>query len=185
MLFATIGPSGAGKNTICDSVFKEYGIARPITTTTRKMRKGESQGNPHYFVDKINEEDFKRSPAADKNHRGAAYWTTIEEFNKSKHVHRDLSRKGVKDAIEYFGKSEVVVIYIYATYDTVFSRLIKRDGGVDARNRMTSNMEDQSFDDIDIADYCIINKDLEKSKSLLRAIINLELKYRGGNITFR
>lgn len=181
MIFAIIGPSGAGKNTICDPVFKAYNIGRPITTTTRKMRDGESQGNPHYFVDKINEEEFNNSPVSDKNHRNAAYWTTIQEFQKAKHVYRDLSRKGIEDAIQYFGKQNVCVIFIYVNPADIRKRLVKRDGRKSAFDRMAQNWDDKSFDDIDIADYCIINKSLENSQIQLRNIIKIELPDKKGD----
>lgn len=51
------GPSGAGEDSIIDGLQKYVQVNRIITTTTREMRPGESQGSPYYF---ISEEEFEK-----------------------------------------------------------------------------------------------------------------------------
>lgn len=51
------GPSGAGEDSVINGLKKIFPIERVITTTTRPMRKEESEGNPYYFV---NQESFKK-----------------------------------------------------------------------------------------------------------------------------
>ncbi len=46
------GPSGAGEDSIIEGLIKQgLPIERAITTVTRDMREGESEGNPYYFID--------------------------------------------------------------------------------------------------------------------------------------
>ena len=54
MLVTFVGCAGVGKNTIIDELIKRYPQKYRIlpTLTTREMRKGETQGNPYYFVSK-------------------------------------------------------------------------------------------------------------------------------------
>ncbi|PIR95197.1 guanylate kinase, partial [Candidatus Falkowbacteria bacterium CG10_big_fil_rev_8_21_14_0_10_37_6] len=49
-IFIISGPSGAGEDSVIDGLKKLLPIERVITTTTRAMRKNESQGNPYYFI---------------------------------------------------------------------------------------------------------------------------------------
>ncbi len=44
------GLSGAGKDTVITELKKQYPLSWVITTTTRPMRPGESEGNPYHFV---------------------------------------------------------------------------------------------------------------------------------------
>jgi guanylate kinase len=44
------GPSGAGEDSVIDGLAKLTRVNRIITTTTRPMRPGESEGNPYYFI---------------------------------------------------------------------------------------------------------------------------------------
>ncbi|MFA6272407.1 MAG: guanylate kinase [Patescibacteria group bacterium] len=55
-LFIISGPSGAGEDSVIEGLRNHFDIERVITTTTREKRKGESEGNPYYFVSK---KDFK------------------------------------------------------------------------------------------------------------------------------
>ena len=55
-IFIISGPSGAGEDAIIDGLSKKMAIERVVTTTTRSMRPGESQGCPYYF---ISQEEFK------------------------------------------------------------------------------------------------------------------------------
>ncbi|MDD5626379.1 MAG: guanylate kinase, partial [Patescibacteria group bacterium] len=47
------GPSGAGKDSIIEGLKKEnLDFFEVVTTTTRPMRQGESEGHPYHFVSK-------------------------------------------------------------------------------------------------------------------------------------
>jgi guanylate kinase len=49
-LFILSGPSGSGQDSIIEGLRSHFEIERVITTTTRAMRPGESQGQPYYFI---------------------------------------------------------------------------------------------------------------------------------------
>ncbi len=49
--FVITGPSGAGKDTVIEGLRKKIpSITSVVTTTTRPMREGESEGNPYHFI---------------------------------------------------------------------------------------------------------------------------------------
>ena len=59
LLIVLSGPSGSGKNTVCDEVKKNNkNIWESISMTSRKSRKGEIDGKSYYFV---TEEEFKKN----------------------------------------------------------------------------------------------------------------------------
>ena len=59
LLIVLSGPSGSGKNTVCDEVKKNNkNIWESISMTSRKPRKGEIDGKSYYFV---TEEEFKKN----------------------------------------------------------------------------------------------------------------------------
>lgn len=45
-----LGPSASGKDTIAKHFEKMYGYSFVVSTTTRPIRNGESEGNPYFFV---------------------------------------------------------------------------------------------------------------------------------------
>lgn len=51
-IIAICGFSGAGKDAIAKYISKHYGYEMVISTTSRPMREGESEGNPYHFVNK-------------------------------------------------------------------------------------------------------------------------------------
>jgi len=73
-LFIVSGPSGAGEDSIIKGLKEKMPIEVVVTTTTREMRKAESQGNPYYFV---SQEDFK------KNIENGDFYEWTEEDNNN------------------------------------------------------------------------------------------------------
>ena len=64
LLIVLSGPSGSGKNTVCDELKKSnLNIWESISMTSRKPRKGEEDGKAYYFV---SEEKFEQNIKEDK-----------------------------------------------------------------------------------------------------------------------
>lgn len=63
-LIVISGPTGSGQDSVIEGL-SDRGLkfAWVITTTTRKMRKGESEGHPYYFIKK---EEFEKLIKEDK-----------------------------------------------------------------------------------------------------------------------
>ena len=53
-LFVISGPSGVGKDTVIEGLKKfNLKFSWVVTTTTRAMRKGETEGKPYHFLNKV------------------------------------------------------------------------------------------------------------------------------------
>ena len=57
------GLSGAGKDSVITALKAQHPLSWVITTTTRPMRPGESEGNPYHFV---SQDEFERMITADE-----------------------------------------------------------------------------------------------------------------------
>ena len=187
MIFAVIGPSGAGKSTLC-KVFEEFGIKKSISKTTREKRTGEIEGIDYFFKKETDAgflDEYEKSPARDF-HRGVFYYTEESEFLKQDNVFCEMSRKGIADLKRFFGRDNVVCIYVYAAPEVCKGRIERRSGEEYAQSRMNCNYEEKSFEDIDISDYVINTTNsymLEKNKNVMRRIIKNEMEcdYDGHN----
>ena len=93
LLIVLSGPSGSGKNTVCDMA-KEVmpNIWESVSMTSRKPRKGEVDGKDYYFV---SEEEFEKNIEEDKmlehaKFAGNYYGTPRESVQKQLDAGKDV-----------------------------------------------------------------------------------------------
>lgn len=158
------GPSGAGEDSIIDGLKAKVKIERVVTTTTRLMRPGESQGNPYYFV---SQEDFQALIEKDalveyaKEYNGQWYGVTKDELERVARSGRvgiwKIEYKGVMNMKKKF--PGIQAIYIIAPLDQLESRIRRRDKVSDEyiNERMEYTREWMKHEDI--YDYKIENSD--------------------------
>lgn len=114
MLFLLLGPSGIGKGTQIKQLQKHHPeFVFPKSATTRKMRHGESQGNPYSFIsDAEFDEHIKKGDFLEwaEVHKAARYGTLrapIEEaLRKSKTVIKELDIQGLQNIKKSLKKGE-------------------------------------------------------------------------------
>ncbi len=171
-IYLLVGPSGSGKTTLAQ-YFKELGIPELISHTTRLIRPGELQGETYYFV---KHEDFAQIETVESTeYNFNLYGTSRAE------VERVLSSNGSalaivdKAGVEQFRAlySDLVkVIYIYVPVKLAVERMRARgDSEDDIADRIRHAFRSGEFDNLEIADYCIVNKELDASLRQLIAIV--------------
>ena len=134
------GPSGAGEDSIINGLQEHSQVNRVITTTTRDMRPGESDGDPYYF---ISEEDFKKKIDEGEvvewaqQYNGKFYGVTREELHRV----NDLPGIGAWK-IEYQG-----VMTAKKLFPGIFALLIKADSleVLEERMRSRGGMSDEQI----------------------------------------
>jgi len=176
-IFIISGPSGAGEDSIIEGLKKHLPIERVVTTTTREMRKEDSQGNPYYFISK---EKFKNKLEAGdfaeyaQEYNSNWYGVTKEELERVASSEKigiwKIEYKGVLTAKEKF--PEIKSIYIAApSLEILEKRIRRRNKNVSAeyiKERMDYTKEWMKYEKI--YDYKVINEEGELEKSIQNVV---------------
>lgn len=162
-IFIISGPSGAGKDSTIEELKKYIDIERLITTTTRKIRPGESQGNPYYFISK---EEFKKGIKENRFFEYALedndnyYGGTYEEIERIKSIKVPViwrvDYKGVMAGKKIFPDAKSILIYI--PFELIKKRLLARK---EPANIIKDRMEyaEGWYKNENIFDYKVENKE--------------------------
>lgn len=174
------GPSGAGKTTL-GGILKKIGITKLVSDTSREIRDydGEIDGISYNFKSK---EDFIKNIESDKmieytDYCGNLYGLSKQEvytkLQNNKIVFAVTETNGVINLKKAFG-SQIVPIFIYTNEEILVKRLVQRG---DTQELIDERLEQLKSSNelvhIGLADFCIINKDLETSILQLKNIINI------------
>lgn len=173
MIYLLLGPSGSGKSTL-GSCLRDMGIPELISHSTRPMREGESEGNPYHFVTR---EQFEQIPMVEyTKYAGNLYGTSKAEvervLSRGSSAFVIVDRHGVEAFKELYGYL-VRVIYVYAPTSVLWQRMEDRGDSIQSiRERLKHAVMTGETNNFNIADYCILNKDLDASIRQLKAIID-------------
>ena len=165
-IFIISGPSGSGQDSVADGLKKHLDIERVVTSTTRSMRTGESQGKPYYY---ISQEEFEKKIKNDElaeyaqEYNDMFYGVTKDELervaNSGKIGIWRIEYKGVLTAKKKF--PEIKSIYIAPpSIEILKQRILKRDPGtseeyLEERMKYTKEIMDHAH----IYDYRVVNEE--------------------------
>ena len=154
-IFALLGYMGVGKDTILKQVLKDMDDVKPIiSTTTRPMRKGETEGVEYYFIDDT--EFFRRGTDfveqriyhTKVKENGVEKDTTwrygIErmELEKDDYLIVIVDSVGYKELKNYVGNNKIVPIFISAPQEELKARALARgDLEVEVDRRLKDDYE--------------------------------------------
>lgn len=170
-VFIISGPSGAGEDSIIEKLKNELDIERVITTTTRKMRPGESEGNPYYF---ISGEDFQEKI------RGGDFLEYAQEYNDNFYGVTKKEMERVKNSgkigiwkIEYKGViaakkmfPDIAAIFINTeSLKVLEGRIRKRSNVTEEYVKERLSYTKEWLRHLDIYDYAVINRENELDKA--------------------
>lgn len=164
-IFIISGPSGAGEDSIISKLEKIFPLERIITTTTRQMRSGESQGNPYYF---ISEDQFKENLSNGnfaehaQHYNGNLYGVSKDELERVSNSRKigiwKIEYKGVMTVKSQY--PEIKAIFINTENLEILENRIRRRDNVSEefiQERMEYTKE--WLKHTDIYDYQVINKE--------------------------
>lgn len=186
-IFIISGPSGAGEDSIIAGLHQLLPIERVITTTTRTMRDGESQGDPYYFV---SQDEFHRR-ALDgefiehaQEYNGQSYGVTQAEIDRVKDCGKigiwKIEWKGVIKAKQLFPGIKAIFITV-SDLSILERRIRRRNPGISEETlRERAEYTRQWMEHTDIYDYTVFNEEgkLEESIQQVRNIITSEMESR-------
>lgn len=183
-VFILSGPSGAGEDSIIDGLAKSLPVERAITTTTRTMRPGDSEGHPYYFV---SQEEFQRKIANGdlveyaKQYNDNYYGITKEELRRLEQSGKiglwKIDYQGVETAKRLF--PGIIAIFIISPLPILEQRIRSRDNPSDAYVAERMAYTKEWLKHTDIYDYTIENEQgkldqaIEKARSIIERHANL------------
>lgn len=179
-LFILSGPSGAGEDSIIEGLRRHLPIERVVTTTTREMRSGESEGNPYYFLSREafqagidNGEFVEYAEEYNNNYYGVTKGEIERVANSGRIGIWKIEWKGVITAKKLY--PGICAIFLMTENLEVLERRIRRrDSDVsDAYVQERMEYTKQWLTHQDIYDYTVINKEnrLEEAIEEVRTII--------------
>jgi guanylate kinase len=174
-------PSGAGKTTLARRLRDEGpGLEMSISYTTRERRKGEVDGKHYHFVDRDtfarmrDRGEFLEWAVVFDNYYGTPREPVERALAEGRDVLFDVDWQGARKLRES-AKNDVVAVFILPPTAAELEERLKvraEDSDETVRRRMQgASNEIQHWDEYD---YVVINHDVEKSVTALRAILAAE-----------
>ena len=162
------GPSGAGKSSLIKKIEPEIGeYYFSISTTTRQIREGETDGVEYHFVDK---EEFKQDIESDyfleyAFVHGNYYGTSIKPVKRAleagKLVLFDIDVQGNTAITNRLGDITTSVFITPPTLSELKSRLLNRSTDEQEAINRRLQMAKKEIQRISEYDFLIINDDFE------------------------
>ncbi|MEC8243284.1 MAG: guanylate kinase [Verrucomicrobiota bacterium] len=185
------GPAGVGKTTICDRLLNEFGsnITRVVTTTTRRPREGEKEGEDYFFTsvqefhELLENEAFLENEIIHGNYYGTRKKSVFEKIDKKQDILINMDVKGA----ESFRKE----IYKHKNFDGKMITIFLKPKSLEVLKKRLSMRATDTKSDIEIRletakqeitladgfDYIIVSKDREHDyesvKKIFRKYLNL------------
>lgn len=171
-------PSGAGKSTIISKVMeKRSDLDFAVSTTTRLMRNGETEGVEYYFRTK---EQFQQMTENNEfaewaNVHSNYYGTSKKEIDRIIDEGRipilDVDVQGAENLKEYLSDALYVFI-VPPSLDILRTRLSKRNTDTEEQIAIRMNNAIIELEKYDLYDYIIINDDLNSAVENFHCILN-------------
>ena len=185
------GPAGVGKTTICDRLLRDFGsnISRVVTTTTRRPREGEKEGEDYFFTsvqefhELLENEAFLENEIIHGNYYGTRKKSVFEKIEKKQDILINIDVKGAGSLRNEIYKhknfdGKMITIFLKPeSLEVLKKRLSMRatDTKSDIETRLETAKEELTL--ADSFDYIIVSKDREHDyesvKKIFRKYLNL------------
>jgi len=184
------GPSGAGKSTLLKEIIDDIGECYfSISTTTRKIRQGESNGIDYHFVSKeefqadIDDDMFLEYANVHGNYYGTSLKPVRHAIKVGKLVIFDIDVQGNAVVTKRLGDITTSVFISPPTLSMLKTRLEGRKTDSQEVINGRLKMARREIQRICEYDYLIVNNDLDTAADTLRIIAKAaRLKIAGNEI---
>ncbi|WP_422023580.1 guanylate kinase [Pyruvatibacter mobilis] len=180
-MFVMSSPSGAGKTTLSRGLLdSDDEIVMSVSATTRNPRPGEVDGKDYYFVSvedfglMVNRGEFLEHAKVFDNYYGTPRGPVEEALSNGKDVLFDIDWQGTQQLKEN-ARDDVVSIFILPPSTQELERRLHtraQDSAEIVAKRMAKAADEMSH--WAEYDYIIVNQDLDKSRTQIRAILDAE-----------
>ncbi len=190
ILFVISAPSGGGKSTVLKSLLSsDDKIGYSVSTTTRPIRDGETDGKSYYFV---SEEQFNQLKKENKflewalvhNHLYGTRKDIIEKFlNEGKDIGLDIDFQGGLNVKSQIPES-VLIFILPPSMKILEERLRGRKSDSDDVISLRMKNSSEEISHANKYDYIVVNDDLDKTVFTIKSIIEAE-RSKASRIVFK
>ena len=180
LLIVLSGPSGCGKNTVCNALKKENkNIWESISMTSRDRRPGEKNNEDYYFVtkeefeEKIKENKMLEYASFAGNYYGTPKDAVQQKLDEGKDVILVVEIQGALKIKEILPQS-LFVFLLPPSMNELKKRLERRK--TETKEKMMERFEIayREINELPKYNYVIVNDDYEEAANKLNAIITAE-----------
>lgn len=171
------GPSGVGKDTICEELIKRGNGIYSVSMTTREKRSGEIDGVDYFFVNKevfeknIKDDYFLEYAIYNGNYYGTPTKFIVDNINRGINVFAILEVNGFINVKKIFGDA-ITIFIMPPSFEELERRLRgrKSDDSKIINERLNIAKEEIKYKDK--YDYIVINSTVDKAVLEIENIIN-------------
>lgn len=179
-LIVLSGPSGSGKDSICERL-KEYNdnFWVSVSYTTRKPRKGEEDGINYYFKTKdefeklIEEDEFLEYAKYNDDYYGTPKSKINDYLNKGIDVILVIEVQGALK-IKHIMPEATFIFIMPPTMKDLVLRLKKRGTETDDKILMRFKKAYQEINELTKYNYIVVNDELDKATKKVNSIIEAQ-----------
>lgn len=181
LLIVVSGPSGAGKDTICNKVVEEMKDTKiSVSMTSRAPRGKEVEGVDYYFVTKeefeerIKNDEFLEYAVVHNNQYYGTPKTKLEEdINKGKNVILVIDIQGALKVKEIV-KEALFIFIMPPSMEELKDRLIKRN--TETKDKILERFKTayNEINEFTKYNYVVVNDRVEKAVDKVKSIITAE-----------
>ncbi len=179
-LIVISGPSGAGKDTIVESVIKNNdNIWLSVSATSRPIRKGEKEGINYFYLtkeefeEKIKDNYFLEYAVYADNYYGTPKEEIIKKLDKGIDVILVIEIEGAKKIKDLIPEA----LFIFITPPSE-KELLKRLSGRKTEDKekiiKRFNIAYQEINEVTKYNYVVVNDDLEDAVNKIESILKAE-----------
>jgi guanylate kinase len=182
-IFLISGSAGAGKDSVLKILKRKDNFYFVTTTTTRKPRKGESQGNPYYFISKndflktIEEDGFLEYKNVYSDYYFGVTKKEIEKaFQSNKNIIWQIDYRGFKKIVKIFPQQTISIFILPPSLKIAKQRLEKRKGDSQKIIKERLALAKKEIKASKKYNYIVVNKEgkLKETLTKILDIINKE-----------
>lgn len=184
LLFVLSGPSGVGKNTVLDELFKNFdGVSYSVSATTREKREGEVEGENYFFIteDKFKEieenDGFIESALVHGHYYGTPKKFVDQKLEAGEDIILEIDTQGAKQVREKYPEA-VYIFLLPPSIEELENRLDQRGSESTKSKNVRLKNARQELKEVHNYDYEVINDSLADAVREIKKIILKEQKRR-------
>lgn len=177
LLIVVSGPSGAGKDSVCNLVASyNPNLWISVSCTSRDTRKGEVEGVNYFYLtkeefeEKIKNNDFLEYATYNNSYYGTPLYKIKEELNEGKDVVLVIEVQGALKVKKLYPNA-IFIFILPPSMEELRNRLIKR--GTENYEKIIDRfrMAYKEINEISKYNYVIVNDVLEEAALKMQSII--------------